>query len=234
MKNQLPPPSIPTSPPTAKSLKIYSLLIELCVMLLLITAESNAAVIFNFEAVIITENSPLEPTFMAGQTITGYFEFDENTPAVFPQPEVAVYTHAISELSFLTSGGYSGSLGASGGGIVLYDDFVNRDLFYVTCSPFAGASIGNFDPVGFYLTLDDLTMTANPGLTLPLLPYDLADFQRNTIRLEFEDSSDSEPSSMEAVYANLTSLTSVPESSTLPMLALAIGAMLLFHARTGD
>jgi hypothetical protein len=177
---------------------------------------------------------------VAGEIAHGTYTFDSSTrPATSGNP--AFYTNAVTSLTVQLAG--VGTAQSTGPGTIIVGDpetFVGSnpgtaDYYAVNGVPVSGfsvnGSLGTWSIVGVFLSFEDRTDTALSSLTLPLTPPNPANYAaEHSILLNFESST----GSTSAAEFTVTSLTLVPEPSTLALAVLAaIGVGLGHRLRKG-
>jgi hypothetical protein len=185
------------------------------------TAEA-ATITVNFSGVVGSVSPGLAGSFAIGDVLTGSYTFEATTP---PRPTsdatFAVYD-AVTDVSF-TLGTYSAATAgpAPNGEIQVDNDppspFVDRYGLLSRVSDGLVGPAASGQPLGaFGFRLDDNTNTVfSTALTLPT-SVELSDFSSSAFFVFFGN---------ELVDGTLTSISSVPEPSTLGLTALGLAAM---------
>lgn len=140
---------------------------------------------FFFEARITVVDDPLEDYFSIGDTISGYYTFDSETPD--EHPGSGTYTDAITDLLFAVGVYYTGEsrrgdiLVLNNSGAIGYIDA------YFAKGDFSGPSVGVYAPVDFGIYLYDHDGDIFSSVALPLVPPDLSDCEDQIVVISFRE-----------------------------------------------
>lgn len=217
-------------------MKTYALLFFISLLLILTSTPNHAyGLSWAFEANVTSSGD------FSGNTIRGFFDSATSGTDINPHPTTAHYRDVISNFSVeILSGSnvvYSGSQDLQGNnGIMLRDDHVNIDDFEIKVD-FTGPSVSGKDAEEFSLELNDWTMTANHGLSLPTGILDYTAYEDAVIELEFgqyvfgDDPSEDEYPVV--IRGNITSLTApVPEPTSMALFAFGLAGCALAGRRS--
>jgi len=189
----------------------------------------DTALVFPFQ--------PPSPVFSVGDAFTVTFTFDSLTPDSNPDPNRGRYSNAITSLS-VTVGAYTAT--ASGNNSISVDNdlpFGTGDRYFIDLSAMSGPSLNAFDVSSqtALLIMADSSGHALSSEALPISPADLAGFTLGGggLALQFEDPMgdpvDPTEPLLAFVFADLTSISLIPEPAT--WLLLALGGLTLRRRR---
>jgi len=217
-------------------MKTHALFIPISLLLILTSTPNHAyGLSWAFEANVTSSGD------FSGNTIRGFFDSATSGTDINPHPTTAHYRDVISNFSVeILSGSnvvYSGSQDLQGNNsIMLRDDHVNIDDFEIKVD-FTGPSVSGKDAEEFSLELNDWTMTANPGLSLPTGILDYTAYEDAAIELEFgqyvfgDDPAEEEYPVV--IRGNITSLTApVPEPTSMALFAFGLAGCALAGRRS--
>ncbi|MEM6503843.1 MAG: PEP-CTERM sorting domain-containing protein [Planctomycetota bacterium] len=174
---------------------------------------AEAALIAQFTATLNEVSAQLSDGFNVGETVVGFYQFDETTLDSNDSAFLADYL-AIDDFRVEFSGGYTAS--ATSGEIEV-DDFTTSTDTYLARSlgPVTGTTVSGSSPVSMRIELLDLSATAFDSDALPL-SLDLTDFDIREFTIFF---------SAGQITGELTSLSIVPEPASFILIGL--GALLI-------
>jgi hypothetical protein len=195
---------------------------------------------FAFEATVGNVSAGF-PATLIGQTISGQYTLESMTVDILPgDPNLGGYFNAATDLSF-TLDGYTGSFDPTlfpaafnltaivNDGTTAADS--NSDQYFVNI-PFTGDPLNGFDPTLFVLDLINTDATALNSDLIPQIPPDLSLFDfRRVITLFFDDPEDQSGDLDEFIEARVTSLTLVPEPSSLMLVLFGVAWFLALKRR---
>jgi len=203
------------------------LLVLLCSVMLVLGLNRMvraSLITFSFEGSIKSMSDSLNSYFEIGQTMSGSYTFDSNTPDTHTSSEYGNYHESIIDLE-VTVGDktYTDIPGSSGGDNIIqvkdqtdtYPKDPSEDRYWVNMVV-DGPNLGSFgfiQPDYFRLCMEDPTAEAFINTNLPLTPPDKDDFNYNNMWLVFTEYGNSRH-----ITAELTSLSAVPIPSAVWLL----------------
>jgi len=141
---------------------------------------------FFFEARITVVDDPLEDYFSIGDTISGYYTFDSETPNEHPGGSTGTYMDAIIDLLF-TVGGYTGVSNRGDISVLSNSGAIGYIDAYFVKGDFSGPSVGVYAPVDFGIFLYDHDGDIFSSVALPLVPPDLSDCDDQIVSITFRE-----------------------------------------------
>jgi len=189
-----------------------------CAMVLLAPVAAKAApVTFAFSGTVTAVDAALAGEFSLGESVVGSYTFESTTPDADPgDPTLGIYDNAITAFSATFGGDYTVTQGLDND-ISVANGPPGNDVYQVfltnpTAPTVAGLSLG-----ALFLGIGDIDSNVFNSDSLPLTPPDLAEFESIIAGQIFLDSPGNQ-----TLDFQLTSLTLVPEPSTLAAAALAL------------
>ncbi len=162
---------------------------------------------FFFEATITEVDDPLEDYFSVGDTISGYYTFDSETPNEYPGGSTGSYLDAVTDLLFIV--GNNAFTGISNQGSI---SVLNKsgaigyiDAYFVE-GDFSGPNVGVYAPVDFGMSLYNFDGDIFSSVALPLVPPDLSSCEDRVVDICFQEPG----GNWASVRGEVTSLVSEP------------------------
>ena len=189
-------------------------------------AATAAPVTFGFTGVVTEVGATLAVEFSVNEPIVGKYTFESTTADSSPgDPVFGVYINAITTFTATFGGNYTVTHGLDNNIYVgegpLSNDFIWVDVTNPTSAPVAGLNL-----FALFIRLADSDSTVFASDALPLTPPDLSEFDIDVSVMLF-----SEPGKANTVDFRVTSLTFIPEPSTLTLAALAVLGLLAHRCR---
>ena len=178
---------------------------------------AEAALIAQFTGTVTSVSSPLAGGFDVGETVTGFYRFDETTPDTNGAVNAGTYV-AIDDYQVQLSGGYAASAAAGEIGVGLPVTGAHR--YRVDATSPSGPNVSGFALTGIVILLEDSSQTAFGSPALPV-SLDLGDFDFRLFGLIFGE---------DFVEAELTTFAIIPEPATATLLGLS-GLALIWRRR---
>lgn len=189
-----------------------------CATVLLAPVAAKAApVTFSFTGTVTAVDAALAGEFSLGESVVGSYTFESTTPDSDPgDPTLGIYDNAITAFSATFGGDYTVTQGLDND-ISVANGPPGNDVYQVfltnpTAPTVAGLSLG-----ALFLGIGDFESNVFNSDALPLTPPDLAEFDFDISGAIFLDSPINQ-----GMNFQLTSLTLVPEPSTLAFVALGL------------
>jgi hypothetical protein len=185
----------------------------LCSQLVLICDGRANNVTFGFTGTVYQVDSPLNSQFAIGNTVQGTYTFNDADVDTSAPNDLGLYQNPFVAANVSFSNGYSATYNSGGSGkLILVDNGGSPDRYSVFI-PMSGANVSGYSTEVFNLELDDNQGTMLSSDQLPTTPPSLALAELKDGYLRFgQGQADS------WVWFNLTSLSLVPEPSTVSLL----------------
>jgi hypothetical protein len=176
-------------------------------------------VTFGFTGVVTEVDAALATEFSVGEPVVGSYTFESTTADSNPgDPTLGIYDNAISLFTATFGGDYTVTQGFDSG-ISIADGLPDNDVYQVFLEDPVAPTVAGLNLGALFIGLADTDSVVFASDALPLTPPNLFAFDVESSGMLYLDSPN------RAMQFQLTSLTLVPEPTSLTLTAFALLSM---------